>query len=133
MAKTFDNFGVIGGGAWGTALAQTLAATGRGVTIWAYEAACVEAINRQNENTMFLPGVKLHASIKAASDIGRLGDCELKPSPRRPFGLILVMMYWARRSAERLKTCSRLSAVLCWARNLAARLMPRLLPEVLPK
>jgi len=76
MAKTFDNFGVIGGGAWGTALAQTLAATGRGVTIWAYEAACVEAINRQNENTMFLPGVKLHASIKAASDIGRLGDCD---------------------------------------------------------
>lgn len=76
MAKTFQNFGVIGGGAWGTALAQTLAASGRAVTIWAYETACVEAINTQYENTLYLPGVKLQTSIKATSEIGVLGTCD---------------------------------------------------------
>ncbi len=76
MAKTFQNFGVIGGGAWGTALAQTLAASGRAVTIWAYEADCVKAINTQHENTLYLPGVKLQTSIKATSEIGALGSCD---------------------------------------------------------
>ena len=76
MAKTFQNFGVIGGGAWGTALAQTLASSGREVTIWAFEADCVEAINKKRENTLFLPGVALNAAIKATGEIGELGACD---------------------------------------------------------
>ena len=74
--KAFQKFGVIGGGAWGTALAQTLASSGRGVTIWAFEKDCVEAINSQHENTLFLPDVKLNTAIKATRDIGDLGSCD---------------------------------------------------------
>lgn len=76
MAKPFQTFGVIGGGAWGTALAQTLASNGRDVTIWAFEKDCVDAINTQHENTLYLPGVKLNPAIKAASAIASLGQCD---------------------------------------------------------
>jgi len=68
MTNSFQTFGVIGGGAWGTALAQALAAAGRDVTIWAFEKDCVDAINSKHENTLYLPGVKLNTAIKATSD-----------------------------------------------------------------
>ena len=51
-----SNVGVIGGGAWGTALAQMLASDGRDVIIWAREEELVVAINAQHSNSMFLPG-----------------------------------------------------------------------------
>jgi glycerol-3-phosphate dehydrogenase (NAD(P)+) len=54
---------VIGAGAWGTALANLLAAKGTPVKIWAYEREVVEAIRNKRENTVFLPGVKLHANV----------------------------------------------------------------------
>ena len=68
----FETFGVIGGGAWGTALAQTLAAAGRNVILWAFETDCVEAINISHENALYLPGVKLHKNIRATSDFADL-------------------------------------------------------------
>jgi glycerol-3-phosphate dehydrogenase (NAD(P)+) len=54
---------IIGAGAWGTALANLLATKGMPVKIWAYEREVVEAIRNKRENTIFLPGVKLHAGI----------------------------------------------------------------------
>ncbi len=68
----FQNFGVIGGGAWGTALAQTLAITGRNVTLWSFEKECTHVINSKHENTMYLPGVPLSSGIKATSDFADL-------------------------------------------------------------
>ena len=72
----YQNIGVIGGGAWGTALAQTLAVAGRDVTLWAFENDCVTSINDVRENTLYLPGVKLNQRIKATSDISNLGDMD---------------------------------------------------------
>jgi len=63
------SIGVIGAGAWGTALAQTFAEGGKDVVIWARETDVVSAINEQHENTPFLPGHKLHANLKATNDI----------------------------------------------------------------
>jgi glycerol-3-phosphate dehydrogenase (NAD(P)+) len=68
--------GVIGGGAWGTALAQVAAAEGEEVRLWAREPEVVEAINESQENTIFLKGVKLAKSIRATGDLGDLGACE---------------------------------------------------------
>jgi glycerol-3-phosphate dehydrogenase (NAD(P)+) len=68
--------GVIGGGAWGTALAQVAAAEGEEVRLWAREPEVVEAINESQENTIFLKGVKLAESIRATGDLGDLGACE---------------------------------------------------------
>lgn len=74
--KTFQKFGVIGGGAWGTALAQTLAASGRDVMLWAFEKECSAAINNKHENILYLPGVKLHPSLRASSDMADLAGVD---------------------------------------------------------
>ncbi len=70
--QKFQKFGVIGGGAWGTALAQTLAVSGREVILWAFEQEVSDAINTYRENRIYLPGAKLNPSILAVSDKGAL-------------------------------------------------------------
>lgn len=70
---TFKTFSVIGGGAWGTALAQTLAQSlaqnGREVLLWAREPEVVADINERHMNAAFLPGVRLDPRIKATGDL----------------------------------------------------------------
>ena len=73
---SYQTIGVIGAGAWGTALAQSAAQAGRSVKIWAYEAEVVEAINTAHENTVFLPGAPLNPAITASSDPSDLSDSD---------------------------------------------------------
>jgi glycerol-3-phosphate dehydrogenase (NAD(P)+) len=68
--------GVIGGGAWGTALAQ-VASAGGGVLLWAREPEVIAAINSVHENTAFLPGVPLAPAIRATSDLAELARCTM--------------------------------------------------------
>jgi glycerol-3-phosphate dehydrogenase (NAD(P)+) len=70
-------FGVIGGGAWGTALAQVAADGGEDVTLWAREPEVVEAINGTHENRVFLKGVALSERIVATGDFDALKACDL--------------------------------------------------------
>ena len=60
--------GIIGAGAWGTALAMTAHRAGRDVVIQAREPDVVAAINERHENTPFLPGVALDPAIRATAD-----------------------------------------------------------------
>jgi glycerol-3-phosphate dehydrogenase (NAD(P)+) len=69
--------GVIGAGAWGTALAQLLAADGAPVRLWALEDEVVRAVNATHENPLYLPNIPLSASIEAISDMAALGDCAM--------------------------------------------------------
>jgi glycerol-3-phosphate dehydrogenase (NAD(P)+) len=64
-----ERIGIIGGGAWGTALAVTARRAGRSVVLWAREAEVAAAINRDHENPLFLPGVALDAAIRATTDL----------------------------------------------------------------
>jgi len=59
---------VLGAGSWGTTLADLLARQELDVTLWAYEAEVVAAVNRSHENPLFLPGCPLAPSLKAAGD-----------------------------------------------------------------
>jgi glycerol-3-phosphate dehydrogenase (NAD(P)+) len=68
---TFNSVGIIGGGAWGTALAQTARLAGREVLLWALEADVVAEINAHHANTPFLPDVPLDAGLRAT---GKLAD-----------------------------------------------------------
>ena len=61
--------GVIGGGAWGTGLAQALARGNHNVQIWALEDDVVSSINNEHENKRFLPGYKLSERITCSNDI----------------------------------------------------------------
>jgi glycerol-3-phosphate dehydrogenase (NAD(P)+) len=67
---------VIGGGAWGTALAQVAAADGQPVTLWAREPEVVEAINARHVNELFLANVRLSESIVATDDLDALHDAD---------------------------------------------------------
>ncbi len=59
---------VLGAGSWGTTLANLLACKGERVRIWAFEPEVVEAINRDRENPLFLPGIPLAPGLSALSD-----------------------------------------------------------------
>jgi len=65
---------VIGGGAWGTALAQVAARGGQPVTLWAREPEVVESVNASHENRQFLAGVPLSDAIRATGDLAELAD-----------------------------------------------------------
>jgi len=62
---------VVGGGAWGTALADLLARKGgvETVTLWAREPEVVESVNREHLNHMFLPGAALAPGVAAVADL----------------------------------------------------------------
>ncbi len=61
--------GVIGGGAWGTALAMHAARVGHEVTIWAHERDVVADIRDNRRNSVFLPGFELPAGVTASEDL----------------------------------------------------------------
>lgn len=62
-----QTIGVIGGGAWGTALAQSFAGAGKNAIIWAREEQVVNSINAAHENSPFLPGIKLNDNVRATA------------------------------------------------------------------
>jgi glycerol-3-phosphate dehydrogenase (NAD(P)+) len=64
---------IIGGGAWGTALALTAARAGNEVTLIARDPATVEAIVKRTENPRYLPGVRVEG-IAATADVGAVAD-----------------------------------------------------------
>jgi glycerol-3-phosphate dehydrogenase (NAD(P)+) len=65
---TFDRIAVIGGGAWGTALAQTCARAGRAVTLWEHNEANAAQLASKRES-LFLRGVRIDDSIVIARDL----------------------------------------------------------------
>lgn len=69
--------GVIGAGAWGTALAQVCARAGLDVVLQAREAEVVESVNGAHENSLFLPGVTLDPAVRASSDFADLADADV--------------------------------------------------------
>lgn len=68
----YEKVGIVGGGAWGTALAQAAREAGRDVVLWALEDQTVEAINTRHENTVFLPGISLDTEIRATGDLAEI-------------------------------------------------------------
>lgn len=69
--------GVVGAGAWGTALAQMLASDGRQVLIWAREPELVEEINASRCNSIYLPSAELAETIRATGDLTEIAQCEI--------------------------------------------------------
>ena len=71
-----DRIGIIGGGAWGTALAQVAATGGRETLLWAREPDVVARINSNHENSVFLPAIPLSPAISATSNLADLATCD---------------------------------------------------------
>ena len=66
---TIQRIAVLGGGAWGTALALTCARAGRNVTLWEYEPGNAASLEKKRESR-FLPGVRIDNEIKVTRDLG---------------------------------------------------------------
>ena len=60
---------VIGGGAWGTALAMVARRAGSLPRLWARDPGVVATINQHHQNPFFLPGVTLDTAITASTDM----------------------------------------------------------------
>jgi glycerol-3-phosphate dehydrogenase (NAD(P)+) len=61
---------IIGGGAWGTALAVAARRAGGEATLWARDPAVAAAISSRHENPVYLPGIALDPGIAATADLG---------------------------------------------------------------
>jgi glycerol-3-phosphate dehydrogenase (NAD(P)+) len=66
-----QRIGIIGGGAWGSALALTARRAGRDAVLWAREPEVAAAINRNHANPLFLPGVALDPAIGATTELAQ--------------------------------------------------------------
>ncbi len=84
--------GVLGGGAWGTALAAVLAGNGAAVRLWAREPDVVADINSRHRNARYLPGVLLPLGIAATVEADDLDVCEtwLVVTPAQHLGRTLA-------------------------------------------
>jgi glycerol-3-phosphate dehydrogenase (NAD(P)+) len=72
----FQTIGVLGAGAWGTALAQTAAKAGRDVLLWSFEQDVADAINSKRQNTIYLPEVTLDDGVRAVTALSELDACD---------------------------------------------------------
>ncbi len=73
----FQSVGIIGAGAWGTALAGAARRTGRDVVIWAHEPETVAEINERHTNGVYLPGVTLDPAIRATTEAAEAAAASL--------------------------------------------------------
>ena len=69
--------GILGGGAFGTAMACVLRRSGHEIDLWAREPELVAAINRDAANPLFLQGVPLVPGIRATGDMALLRSADL--------------------------------------------------------
>ncbi len=120
-----SHIGVVGGGAFGTALACLARRAGREVTLWSRDPAISKAIATERKNDIYLPGIPLEAGIAAAPDLGALAGCD---------ALLLVCPAQAVRAlAEKLP--GEQPVVIC-AKGIEAGsglLMHEVLAEVQPR
>jgi glycerol-3-phosphate dehydrogenase (NAD(P)+) len=75
--QTIQRIGVIGAGAWGTALAKHLSEKGLRTVLWAYERDVVDSIASKHENQLFLPGVVLPPSLRVTNTLAEaVEECD---------------------------------------------------------
>ncbi len=120
--------GIIGAGAWGTALAATARVAGCGVTLWARSGALADEINAKHENPIYLPGVALDPLIRATDDLAEAAaaDAVLLVTPAQRLREI------ARRLAPRLPASRPLVICAKGVEQGTLALMTEVLAESLP-
>ena len=76
MAIKLQKIGIIGSGAWGTALACILNKKENNITIWSYEKQTVKQINKYKINKTFLPNIKIPNNVTATNNLEDLKLCK---------------------------------------------------------
>jgi len=123
-----DSVGIIGGGAWGTALAQALRRAGREAILWAREAEVVAGINARHVNDAFLPGVALDPGIRATDKLAEAAACDalLMVAPAQHVRAVSEQLKPHLRSGQPIVLCAK------GIEQTSGRLMGEVLAETLP-
>ncbi len=139
--REFGHIGVIGGGAWGTALAQVAARAGRDsglkhrVTLWAREPEVVEAVNGTHENALFLPGIALDEAIRAtpALEEAAAADALLMVTPAQHMRAVCAGLKPTLRPGTPVLLCAKgvEQGTLKLLTEVLAEALPQAMPAVL--
>jgi glycerol-3-phosphate dehydrogenase (NAD(P)+) len=105
----YQHIGVLGAGAWGTALALVAAQAGRQVTLWAREPEVRDSIKSRRENTLFLSGVALPDTITPTGDMAELAraDAILLVAPAQHLRSALAELAPYLKSGTPLALCAK--------------------------
>jgi glycerol-3-phosphate dehydrogenase (NAD(P)+) len=122
--------GIIGGGAFGTAMACVIRRSGHELLLWAREPEVVEAINDERVNTVFLPRVPLDSGIRATTDLG-------EATQGQDFIVMAVPAQHVRTVAGLMRPeLRRLTPVVSCSKGIergSCALMPEVLADMLPE
>lgn len=125
----YNKISVIGGGAWGTALASMAARAGHEVQLWAREEDVVTSINEVHENKDYLPGVSLPMSVRATTKISEVAEADII--------LMVAPAQFVRSVAGEIKAFIKESTplILCakGIEQATGKLINEVVMEVLPK
>jgi glycerol-3-phosphate dehydrogenase (NAD(P)+) len=127
IVASMRSIGIIGGGAWGTAIAQVLSSAGRDVLLWAREDEVVSSINEIHENKLFLPGITLDKTLKATNDIGAVSA--------RDIVLLVPPTQFLRSTLQQIKNNigNKIIVLCCKGVEIGTGLLPsQIASEVLP-
>ena len=124
----YQTVGIVGAGAWGTALAVAARRAGRDVVIWAYERETVDEINHEHSNHIYLPGIALDRAIRATAKAADMAAAD--------FILMVVPSQFFRGVASELKPYAADKPVIICTKGFeeeTGKLMSDILAEALPE
>ncbi len=130
--KTISTLAVIGGGAWGTALAMVAQRAGREVQLWVHEAEVVEEINKTHENKTYLPGIALDPAIKATNEMGDLigVDAFLLVPPAQHVRAVTARLHDVLQKGALVAVCAK--GIEQNSGKLMTEIMKETLPDAVP-
>ena len=109
LDKQIQRIGIVGAGAWGTALACVAARADLDTKIWARETEVVESINHTHENKIFLPDVALPENILATPHLADMADRDaiLMVAPAQHLGVVLAELEPHLKADTAIALCAK--------------------------
>jgi glycerol-3-phosphate dehydrogenase (NAD(P)+) len=128
---TIQRIGVLGGGAWGTALALTAARVGRDVTLWEHDPANAESLEAKRESR-FLSGVRLDDTIKVTRDlaIAARNDAILLVVPAQAVRSVVTQLSPALAERTPLIVCAK--GIEHGTRKFMSEIVAECVPKAVP-
>ena len=128
----YQKIGIVGGGAWGTALAQAVIKSGRDTLLWAFEADTVRDINESHVNQTYLPEILLDPSLRATADLTDIATCDaiLMVAPAQHTRAIAGELAKVLPEGRPVIMCSK--GIEQTTRKLMSQVMAETLPQATP-
>jgi len=123
-----QKIGVIGAGAWGTALSNILAKN-HNIVLWAKEKKVCENINKHNENKRFLPKIKLSKKIKCTTEIKDICSCDI-------LFLVIPVQYLSAELSKLKNSLNTKTIFVCCSKGLemsSLKLPSQIVSSIFPK